>query len=101
MLPTVKHHLSLQCVNDHVHCNYTICVADLAININDMVIAAAVSVSVNVEHALQLCLHATWKLWRTSVCTFRKSTRRVTERPMAESKKRTGTSIPWRFSDFF
>ena len=43
------------------------------------------------------------KLWRASVCTFRKSRRRVTltERSMAESKKRTGTSIPRRMSDFF
>ena len=51
--------------------------------------------SVNVENQ-NAC-----KLWRASVCTFHKSRRRVTERSMAESKKRTGTSIPRRMSDLF
>ena len=57
--------------------------------------AAAGSVNVENQNAC--------KLWRAYVCTFRKSRRRVTltERSMAESKKRTGTSIRRRMSDFF
>ena len=60
---------------------------------SDSGVGAAVSVNVENQNAC--------KLWRASVCTFRKSRRRVTERSMAESKKRTGTSIPRRMSDFF
>ena len=60
-----------------------------------MSVGAAVSINVENQNAC--------KLWPASVCTFRKSRRRVTliERSMAGSKKHTGTSIPRHMSDFF
>ena len=67
--------------------------ADLA-NFNDI----ASAVSVNVEHALQSCLHATQVQAVAHFCVHFPQVEEACNRAAnAESKKRTGTSI---FSDF-